>query len=117
MKTYPRWSGILLIIGFIAMIIGMIDPLEGSVVILAGSLIVAIAAFLGRSKRSRILYTAFGLVVIGVGLLFWISSLGGVGKETGRSYWWLLIVLPYPAGWITGVVGSIKMMRDRRKDN
>lgn len=115
MKTLSRWSHILLIVGFIAMLIGIIDPLEGSVVILAGSFIVALAAYLGKSRRQMITYLAFGMIVAGVGLLFWLSSLGGVGDNTGRSYWWLLIVLPYPVGWILGIIGSIRMLRDRSK--
>jgi hypothetical protein len=115
MKTHSRWSHILLIIGFIAMLIGMIDPLEGSVIIFAGICIVVLGAFLCKSRRRLILYIAFGLIAVGVGLLFWLSSLGGVGDNTGRSYWWLLIVLPYPLGWILGIIGSIQMLRDRSK--
>lgn len=115
MKTHPRWSYILLIIGFIAMLIGIIDPLEGSVVIIAGSFIMAVAAFLGKIRQRMIIYTAFGLIAAGVALMFWISSLGGVGDDTGRSNWWLLIVLPYPAGWILGIIGFVRMMKDRSK--
>jgi hypothetical protein len=115
MKTGLNWPKILLIVGFIAMLIGIIDPLEGSVVILAGSFIVAVAAFLGKSRQRLIIYSAFGLIASGVALLFWISSLGGVGGDTGRSYWWLLVVLPYPVGYVFGIIGSVRMMRDRSK--
>ena len=115
MKTTLRLPKILLIVGFIAMLIGMIDPLEGSVVILAGSCMLAISAFLSKSKRSLILYLSFALIAIGVGLLFGLSAFGGVGGDTGRSNWWLLVVLPYPVGWILGIVGIILMLRDRSK--
>ena len=115
MKTTLRLPKILLIVGFIAMLIGMIDPLEGSVVILAGSCMLAISAFLSKSKRSLILYLSFALIAIGVGLLFVLSAFGGVGGDTGRSYWWLLVVLPYPVGWILGIIGTIIMMRERSK--
>jgi len=114
-KKPLNWPKILLIIGFIGMLIGMIDPLEGSVVILAGSFMLAISAFLGKSKRSLMLYISFGLIAVGVGLLFFISSLGGVGGNSGRSNWWLLTVAPYPAGWILGIVGTIMMLKDRTK--
>jgi hypothetical protein len=115
MKKPLNWPKILLIVGFIGMLIGMIDPLEGSVVILAGSLLVAISAFLGKSRRSLILYFSFGLIAVGVGMLFFISSLGGVGGNSGRSWWWLLTVSPYPAGWILGIIGTILMLKDRSK--
>lgn len=115
MKKGLNWPKILLIIGFIAMLIGMIDPLEGSVVILAGSCMLAISAYLGKSRRSMIIYMSFGLITVGVGLLFGLSELGGVGGDTGRSNWWLLVVLPYPVGWILGIVGTILMMRERTK--
>jgi hypothetical protein len=116
MKKGFNWPKILLIGGFIAILIGMIDPLEGSVVILAGSCLLAISAFLSKSKRSLILYLSFALIAVGVGLLFGLSALGGVGGNTGRSYLWLLVVLPYPAGWIMGIVGTVLMLRDRSRD-
>jgi phosphotransferase system glucose/maltose/N-acetylglucosamine-specific IIC component len=115
MKNSLNWPKILLITGFIAMLIGIIDPLEGSVVILAGSFLLAISAFLGKSKHSLIIYLSFALIAVGVGLLFGLSAMGGVGDNTGRSNWWLLVVLPYPVGWILGIVGTVMMMRQRSK--
>jgi hypothetical protein len=115
MKKTLNWPKILLIAGFIGMLIGMIDPMEGSVVILAGSFLLAISAFLGRSRRSLIIYLSFGMIAIGVGMLFFLSSLGGVGGTSGRSWWWLLTVSPYPLGWILGIIGTILMLKDRSK--
>jgi hypothetical protein len=115
MNKAINWPKILLIIGFIGMLIGMVDPMEGSVVILAGSFLLAISAFLGKSKRSLIIYISFALIAVGVGMLFFLSSLGGVGGTSGRSIWWLLTVSPYPAGWILGIIGTILMLRDRSK--
>jgi hypothetical protein len=116
MKKSINTPKILLITGFIAMLIGMIDPLEGSVVILAGSFLLAISAFLGKSRRSLIIYLSFGMIAFGVGMLFFLSSLGGVGGTSGHSWWWLLTVSPYPVGWIMGIVGTIMMIRERRKE-
>jgi hypothetical protein len=115
MKKPLNWPKFLLIAGFIGMLIGMIDPLEGSVVILAGSLLLAISAYLDKSRRSSTLYLSFGMIALGVGMLFFLSSLGGVGGTSGRSWWWLLTVSPYPFGWILGIIGTILMLRDRSK--
>jgi hypothetical protein len=115
MKKPLNWPKILLIVGFIGMLVGMIDPLEGSVVILAGSLLLVLSAFLGKSKRSLMIYLSFGMITLGVGMLFYLSSLGGGGGNSGRSWWWLLTVSPYPAGWILGIIGTILMLRDGSK--
>lgn len=89
------------------MLIGAIDPLEGSFIILPGSGMVALGALLDRSRHRRLLYRAFILIAIGVGALFALSMLGGVGVDTGRSMWWLLVALPYPVGWIMSLLGGI----------
>jgi hypothetical protein len=107
MKTRLLWSNILVLVGLIAMLIGTIDPLEGSLIILTGSGMVALGALLGKSRHRLLLYCAFILIAIGVGVMFGLSMLGGVGGSTGRSNWWLLVVLPYPIGWIIGLVGTI----------
>jgi hypothetical protein len=107
MKTRSLWSTILVIVGIIAMLVGAIDPLEGSLIILPGSGMVALGALLGKSRYRRLLYSAFVLIAVGVGVMFGLSMLGGVGGSTGRSNWWLLFVLPYPIGWIIGLVGTI----------
>jgi len=107
MKTRLLWSKILVIVGLIAMLIGTIDPLEGSLIILPGSGMVALGAFLVKSRHRLLLYSAFVLIMIGVGVMFGLSMLGGVGGSTGRSNWWLVVVLPLPIGWIIGIVGTI----------
>ncbi len=89
------------------MLVGAIDPLEGSFIILPGSGIVALGALLGKSRYRLPLYCAFALIAVGVGAMVVLSMFGGVGGSTGRSIWWLLLALPYPAGWIMGLVGAI----------
>jgi hypothetical protein len=115
MKKPLNWPKILLIAGFIGMLAGMIDPLEGSVVILAGSFLLAISVFLSKSRRSLMIYLSFGMIALGVFMLFFLSSLGGVGGTSGHSWWWLLTVAPYPVGWILGIIGTIMMLKDRSK--
>jgi hypothetical protein len=95
------------------MLVGAIDPLEGSVVILAGLALAALGAALSASAYRRLLYVALGLGAVGVGLLFGISALGGFGGNSGRSMWWGLILLPYPIGWLAGLVGAVRVMRER----
>ena len=36
-----------------------------------------------------------------------LTILGGIGGHSGRSLWWGLFVLPYPLGWIIGIVGAV----------
>lgn len=100
---------ILLILGSIAMIIGAIDPLEGSVVILVGSAMLLISAFLEKSEL-RYWIWVFILIAVGVGAMWWLSALGGIGNSTGRSMWWGIIILPYPIGWLLGLAGLIRKL-------
>jgi len=50
------------------------------------------------------------LIAVGVGALFGLSALGGVGGRSGHSMWWLLTVLPYPVGWVMGLVGVLALV-------
>jgi hypothetical protein len=101
------WSRILIFVGSIAMLIGAVDPMEGSVVILLGSGLVALGVFLGHSQRRLIAYRVgvFMLILVGVGAMWVLSWLGGVGGKSGRSMWWGVLVLPYLAGWSMGIWG------------
>ena len=112
MDVTKRLSRILTIIGLTAMVIGVVDPLEGSLVILPGSGILALGAFLGRSRHRKLIYWSFALVAAGVGALLGLSALGGLGGRNGLSYWWGLLISPYPVGWILGIVGAVKRLRE-----
>ena len=102
-----------MIVGLVLMVIGVVDPMEGSLVILGGSIPVAVGAFLGRT-RYRLPITALVLIVVGVGAMLGMSALGGVGGNTGRSIWWLLLCVPYPIGWILGLIGAASSLRESR---
>ena len=112
MDGASRWSRILVIVGLVAMLIGAVDPLEGSLVILPGTGFVVLGALLGKSQHRVFLFCSFVLVAIGVGAMWGLSALGGLGGNTGRSNWWGLVLLPYPAGWIMGLVGAIRRLRE-----
>lgn len=93
---------ILFPLGVVAMVVGALDPLEGAMLILPGSGLVALASWLGSQNRSQAIYRTwlFGLIALGILAMFVISHLGGVGGPSGRSMWWLLLLLPYPIGWL-----------------
>ena len=110
----PNLSRMLVIAGVGLMLAGALDPLEGSVVILGGSGLVAVGAFVGRSRRYKLQVTAFVLIAIGVAALFGLSALGGVGGNTGRSMWWLAICVSYPVGWVIGLAGAVRALREAR---
>ena len=117
MNSKTFWSRLLKIVGGIAMVVGTLDPMEGSLLILPGSGLVALGLFLGSGNRSAVLYWvwAFGLIAIGVGALFGLSSVGGFGGTSGRSMWWGLLIMPYPIGWLMafagGVVGLMRLLK------
>ncbi|HEU4927443.1 MAG TPA: DUF6064 family protein [Vicinamibacterales bacterium] len=103
----------LVIIGLTLMAVGVIDPLEGSMVILGGSVLIALGTVFSRGSY-RVPLLALLLIGGGVSALFVISSLGGVGGNTGRSLWWLLLCAPDPLGWILGLVGGVRALRQQR---
>jgi hypothetical protein len=115
MKKRLFWSNILIIVGIIFMLIGAIDPLEGSIIILPGSGIIALGTFLSNSRYRQLLLWSFILVAIGVSTLWGLSAIGGLGGSTGRSVWWSLILIPYPIGWIMGIIGAILRLRESHR--
>lgn len=112
MNGQSRWSRILVVVGLIAMLIGAVDPLEGSLVILLGTGMVALGAVLGQSRHRRLLSWSLVLVAVGVGAMWGLSAFGGIGGESGHSIWWGLLVVPYPVGWILGVIGAVRRLRE-----
>jgi hypothetical protein len=111
----PAHSRVLVGVGLALMVLGALDPLEGSVVILLGSALVAGGAFVSPTHRYRLQLAALVLIAIGVAALFGLSALGGVGGSTGRSYWWLLLCVTYPIGWVTGLIGATMKLREGRR--
>ena len=89
------------------MVVGAIDPLEGSLLILPSSGLVAIGTYLSQSERRFTAYRVwvFILIAIGVGAMWGLSSVGGIGGDSGRSMWWGVLILPYLIGWSMGIWG------------
>ncbi|MDH4273041.1 MAG: hypothetical protein OEW18_13800 [Candidatus Aminicenantes bacterium] len=110
MNKRRLWPVLLGMTGLLAILIGALDPLEGALIIVPGSGLIALGAFLAKSLRRRFIYWAFGLTALGVAVIVVWSLFGGVGGDTGRSAWWLLTALPYPAGWIMSLLGAIHLL-------
>jgi len=119
MNSRILWSRIFKVLGGLGMGVGTLDPLEGSVLILLGSALVALGIWLGRREHYVIVYWtwAFALIAIGVGAMFALSAVGGIGGKSGHSLWWGLFILPYPAGWLMalvgGVIASVRLLKRR----
>lgn len=96
------WIGVTLLLG------GILDPLEGSVVVILGSVAVVLALYLKKEILWRKLFFASLLLTLGIGMMFLLSSLGGIGGKSPYSIWLGLLILPYPVGWIVSVVLLIR---------
>jgi NADH:ubiquinone oxidoreductase subunit 6 (subunit J) len=104
MKKKINWTRVIYIIGVIALIIGAVDPMEGSVVIASGSTFIALSTFLTHDRHWKIFLVSFIMISIGVLFLFYLSSLGGFGGTSTRSWWWGILIIPYPVGWLIEIV-------------
>ncbi|KUG52874.1 hypothetical protein AVL61_11645 [Kocuria rosea subsp. polaris] len=114
MPVRTSWARWLVVAGLAAMVLGALDPLEGSLVIVPGTGLAALGAFLGRSRRRVFSYWALLLVAIGVAALVGVSAVGGLGEGTGRSLWWaVLVVVPYAAGWLLGIIDGAQVKLPR----
>ncbi len=105
--TKPLFLNIIFIIGVVTFLLGILDPLEGSVVICFGAVLISISSFFKKETFFKWFLIATLLVLFGVIALFVVSSFGGLGKDA-LSPWWGLVLIPYPVGWIMGVVLLIK---------
>lgn len=104
MKEKTNWIRVLYIAGIVGLIIGAIDPLEGSVVITAGSALLALSTYLSRDRHWKYFLLSLILILIGVFFMFYFSSLGGFGGKSTLSWWWGILILPYPIGWLIAII-------------
>jgi len=108
MKEKAKWTRVIYIIGVVALIVGALDPLEGAVLIMAGSALLALSTYVSSDRHSKIFTTSLIMIVIGVAFLFYFSSLGGFGGTSSLSWWWGLLILPFPIGWVTIITVLIR---------
>jgi hypothetical protein len=108
MNARELWSRILITAGSIAMLVGALDPMQGSLVILPGSGLVTLGTFLYNTERGLLIQwlCIFGLIAFGVGALF-APGAWGLGGKSEHSLWWGVLVLPYPVGWVMGIVNLL----------
>ena len=102
----------LIVIGLAVMVLAAVDPLEGSVIVVAGCGLMALGARMRESRYRVYLYGCFALLMTGVAALWILSAFGGFGGTSGRSYAWGLLILPYPIGWLAGLVGGLRAVRE-----
>jgi hypothetical protein len=107
MKQRAKWTNVIFIVGIIALILGIIDPMEGSIVIAAGSIFIAISAFFSHDHYRKIFLVTAIMITIGVLSMFYVSSLGGFDPK--HAWWWDVLILPYPVGWLISVITLITM--------
>ena len=107
MEKKAKWTRVIYIIGIIALIVGIIDPLEGSVVLTTGCALVALSTYLTHDRYWKIFSASFIMILIGVLFLFYFSSLGGFGGTSTLSWWWGILILPYPFGWLMAIITLI----------
>jgi hypothetical protein len=106
-------SRVLIFVGLAAMVLGALDPLEGSIIILGGAAVVAFGAWLRASTRLRLIMVSLALIIVGVGVMWGLSVVGGFGGTTGRSNWWWVAIVPYPIGWVMALIVAVRMLLDR----
>lgn len=120
MNAPSVWKRALYPLGLAAMFVGTIDPLEGSVLIVIGIGLIALDAYLAHGRYTSLFIWSFALVVCGVAALWGLSSVGGFRltvEGTGLGPWWGLLILPYPVGWVLGVIGVVRTLVDHRRQN
>lgn len=102
-----RWSKVLVNVGCLAMLLGAIDLMEGSLLILPGGAFVAAGTYLDPASRRFLAHRLWVLLLIavGIGAMFGLSAVGGIGGKSGLSWVWGLLVLPYVVGWPLAILG------------
>ena len=103
MNDKPKWTRIVFIIGVVTFLLGTLDPMEGSVVISLGSFLLALASWFMHDRHRIIFIILFVFMAVGVFFLFFLSSFGGFG-EGALSWWWSILVSPYPLARLTTVI-------------
>lgn len=110
-----KFPQILYGIGLALLVGGILDPLEGSIVIWIGSGLLTLSYYLRKDALWRKLFFATLLITIGIGMMFLLSDIGGIGGNSPYSIWLGLLILPYPIGWIGSLLWIIQRALQNKK--
>jgi hypothetical protein len=109
--THVGWGELLIILGLIGALAGSLDPLEGAVFVLPGVALISLGTILSKSQLKMLAFWSCVLTAIGIGAMIGLSSLGGIGGDSGLSIWWALVLTPYPVGAVLSFVsGAIALL-------
>lgn len=107
------------LLGCIAFLLGVLDPLEGSPVILGGSVLLVASLWVGGAERAKKMYWTGVCAAISFGVfwMFVMTMAGGIGGTSRHSVWWGVLLLPYPLGWIAGLVGIAREVKEWKREH
>ena len=103
MKKAFDWKGLLYVVGILLFFMGALDPLEGSVLIVLGSVLIVVYKYLRGDRHKKGFLAGCLCIAVGVGYMFWLSNLGGIGPHAKPWVWGIPMAL-YPIGWILTAV-------------
>jgi len=99
------WARYSYIAGVIALLGGAFDPMEGAAIIAGGSILIALATAYAKDRNRITFIATAAMITFGVFSLFYASSLGGFDPK--HEWWWLILIFPYPIGWLINVITLI----------
>ena len=91
-------------LGLFSLFLGSLDPLEGSILILMGFIFISIFMKVTHNKFAKYFIFASSISGIGIFFMFYFSFLGGFFGNSTLNKWYLLLLLPYPLGWLLFII-------------
>ena len=114
MITRNRWTFGLAVAGLAGLVLSALDPLEGAIVSVISAIVLAVSAHMAHGRLRSPLLWAAAMIAAGFAVMVGFSQLGGIGGNSGRSIWLALFILPYPVGWLMGVVLGVRLVKTAR---
>ncbi len=111
-----RWTRSLIIGGAVVFLLGLVDPLEGFPFVLLGLMGLYLGQRRAGGRHARALGWEFTGAVAGAIAMIIITIAGGIEGNVGVSPWALLFVLPYPLALLAGIVTTLRVFLDMRRD-